>query len=55
MSQSCDYCEETPQKASPSLIMIEPLLQFVADGFQRLGTPCIVVEMRHPHLRVSGR
>jgi hypothetical protein len=33
MSRSCDYCEEIPWKASPSLIGIEPLLQFVADGF----------------------
>jgi hypothetical protein len=33
MSRSCDYCEEIPQKVSPSLIEIEPLLQFVVDGF----------------------
>jgi hypothetical protein len=55
MSRSCDYCEEISQKVSPSLVGIEHLLPFVADGFQRLGAPSIVVKKRHPHLRASGR
>jgi hypothetical protein len=55
MSQSYDYCEEIPQKVSPSLVGIESLLQFVVDGFQQLGAPCIAVEKCHPRLRASGR
>jgi hypothetical protein len=34
MSRSC---EEIPQKVSPSLVGIEPFLQFETDGFWRLG------------------
>jgi hypothetical protein len=37
MCRSCDHCEEIPQKLPPSLIGIEPFLQFAADGFWRLG------------------
>jgi hypothetical protein len=37
MNRSCDHYEEIPQTASPLLIGHEPLLQFVADGFRRLG------------------
>jgi hypothetical protein len=54
MSRSCDYYEEIARKASHSLIGIEPLLRFVANGFRRLGAPCIVVEKHHPHLQASG-
>jgi hypothetical protein len=37
MSRSCDHCKEISRKVSPSLVGIKPLLQFAADGFQRLG------------------
>jgi hypothetical protein len=42
MSRSCNHCEEIPRKASPSLVGIEPLLQFAMDGFQRLCALSVV-------------
>jgi hypothetical protein len=48
MSRSYDHRGEIPRKVSPSLNGIEPLLQFVVDGFRRLGAPCIIVKKRHP-------
>jgi hypothetical protein len=36
MSRSCNHYEEIPWKASTSLVGIEPLLQFAANGFWRL-------------------
>jgi hypothetical protein len=54
MSRSCDYCEKISRKLGAPCIGIEPLLQFVVDGFQQLGAPYIVVEKHHPRLSVSG-
>jgi hypothetical protein len=42
MSRSCDHCEETPWKESPSLVGIEPLLQFAMDWFRQLGAHSVV-------------